>query len=261
MTSVLDIKISPASEAEVRGVIRSRKGSIITLNPEFVFYLRNLGQAEADEVLSGLTQTVDGYGLQCALIASDNSKSERITGLDIIDYIAEEASDAKVLIVGNNAKGALDQSKGRLVAKGIQDIEVYDPGKLNEDSFSNLNTKVVQGKYEVVLLGFPMKWQVRGFTELDFDGLIVGVGGAFDMISGQLKRAPKFMRRLGLEWLWRFAGELFKDARHYKVEPARFKRVPRAVIVFPLAVVFDRLKHGNIFKSTYDVFRFLLRRG
>lgn len=261
MSNVLGININSVTKPEVKEVINRRRGKVITLNPEFVFYLKERGVDDSNQLLSSLIQTVDGYGLQCALIAADNAKSERITGLDIIDYVAEEASDARVLLVGNDVEGALRKSKQELQARGIQNVSIYDPGKLSGNSFSTLNTKVVQGDYEIVLLGLPMKWQVRAFEEFNFDGLLVGVGGAFDMISGKLKRAPDFMRALGLEWLWRLASELFKDARHYKVEPARFKRVPKAVIVFPLAVVFDRLKHGNIFKSTYDVFRFLLRRG
>ena len=33
--------------------------------------------------------------------------------------------------------------------------------------------------------------------------LAIGVGGSFDYLTGKLKRAPKIMRLIGLEWLWR----------------------------------------------------------
>ena len=58
----------------------------------------------------------------------------------------------------------------------------------------------------------------------------MGVGGSFDFATGKIKRAPKMMRSLGLEWLWRFVQEL-----RY-----RFKRIIKAVIVFPLKIIFSR---------------------
>jgi len=44
-------------------------------------------------------------------------------------------------------------------------------------------------------------------------GIFVGVGGSFDVLSGIKKRAPKFFRKLHLEWLYRIVKE-----------PKRFKR-------------------------------------
>ena len=48
--------------------------------------------------------------------------------------------------------------------------------------------------------------------------LAIGVGGAFDFISGQVKRAPKFMQKTGTEWLWRLI-----------IQPKRFKRIFKGV--------------------------------
>ena len=63
--------------------------------------------------------------------------------------------------------------------------------------------------------------------------VFMAVGGAFDMISGFKKRAPKFMQNLGLEWLWRLI-----------IEPSRIKRIYKAVIVFPLMVFREKLRLG-----------------
>jgi N-acetylglucosaminyldiphosphoundecaprenol N-acetyl-beta-D-mannosaminyltransferase len=60
--------------------------------------------------------------------------------------------------------------------------------------------------------------------------VIMGVGGSFDIVSGKLKRAPAFFRRVGLEWFYR----LFQ-------EPSRYKRMlvlPR----FAFKVIKDREK-------------------
>lgn len=60
--------------------------------------------------------------------------------------------------------------------------------------------------------------------------IMVGVGGTFDMISGRLPRAPQWMIRLHLEWLWRLY-----------LEPKRVLRIFKAVFVFPVkALLFSK---------------------
>ena len=53
-------------------------------------------------------------------------------------------------------------------------------------------------------------------------GVAIGVGGSFDVISGQVRRAPAFLRKLRLEWLWRLLSDP-KRWRRYLVIP-RFMR-------------------------------------
>jgi N-acetylglucosaminyldiphosphoundecaprenol N-acetyl-beta-D-mannosaminyltransferase len=64
--------------------------------------------------------------------------------------------------------------------------------------------------------------------------IAIGVGGALDYLSGAIPRAPKWMRRAGLEWLFR----LLRD-------PKRWKRISTAVLVFPLLVVCDRIRNKD----------------
>jgi N-acetylglucosaminyldiphosphoundecaprenol N-acetyl-beta-D-mannosaminyltransferase len=57
-----------------------------------------------------------------------------------------------------------------------------------------------------VALGIPKqeKWIARHRAELDVP-VLIGVGGTFDVHSGRVKRAPRWMQRLNLEWLYRLA--------------------------------------------------------
>jgi N-acetylglucosaminyldiphosphoundecaprenol N-acetyl-beta-D-mannosaminyltransferase len=52
--------------------------------------------------------------------------------------------------------------------------------------------------------------------------LAVGVGGSFDVLAGQVRRAPLWMQRTGLEWFYRFVQEPRKMWRRYLVGNARF---------------------------------------
>ena len=55
--------------------------------------------------------------------------------------------------------------------------------------------------------------------------LAMGVGGAFDFLTGKVPRAPKCLRTIGLEWLWRLL-----------LQPIRWKRIWNVVLIFPLKV-------------------------
>ncbi len=61
----------------------------------------------------------------------------------------------------------------------------------------------------------------------------IGVGGTFDFLTGKIKRAPKIMQIIGLEWLWRL---IQQPKKH------RIKRIFNAVIVFPYEVLKWRIK-------------------
>jgi len=45
----------------------------------------------------------------------------------------------------------------------------------------------------------------------------MGVGGSFDIFAGRNKRAPKFFRKLGLEWLYRFASQPYRIWRFLNI--------------------------------------------
>jgi N-acetylglucosaminyldiphosphoundecaprenol N-acetyl-beta-D-mannosaminyltransferase len=84
----------------------------------------------------------------------------------------------------------------------------------------------------LVALGAPKqeKWIAKNLAKVPSVKVAIGVGSAFNLISGQIKRAPKIFQALGLEWLWRF----FR-------EPRRWRKIWRSVIIFPLLVIKEKL--------------------
>jgi N-acetylglucosaminyldiphosphoundecaprenol N-acetyl-beta-D-mannosaminyltransferase len=57
--------------------------------------------------------------------------------------------------------------------------------------------------------------------ELPSVRIAMGVGGTLDFLSGRIKRAPRVLRQLGLEWLWRLG-----------VQPWRWSRILTATVRF-----------------------------
>lgn len=79
-----------------------------------------------------------------------------------------------------------------------------------------------------VAFGHPKqeKWLWQNRDRLSHVRVGMGVGGTFDFICGKKRRAPVWLRRLGLEGLWRLV-----------IEPSRWRRVLNAYLVFPLSVI------------------------
>ncbi|KKT48516.1 MAG: N-acetylmannosaminyltransferase [Candidatus Collierbacteria bacterium GW2011_GWC2_44_18] len=77
------------------------------------------------------------------------------------------------------------------------------------------------------------KWIASHLSRLKV-GMAMGVGGTFNEFLGEFKKAPVWMEKSGLKWLWRVI-----------VEPQRFGRIFRGVIVFPWMVFQESLKRKN----------------
>ena len=71
---------------------------------------------------------------------------------------------------------------------------------------------------------------------------MIGVGGAFDVLSGVVRRAPMIFQRFGFEWLWRLY-----------VEPWRFRRIFRATILFPIIVAYGTVRSGTFGRALVSV--------
>ena len=227
---------------------------IVTPNPEIIlaahkdeefFYILN----QADLSLA------DGMGLKIAawLMAE---KIYRITGADFtIDLLAlAERKGYKTLI--------LNWSKG---LSNSEDINIS-----LKDKFPNLNFLVISIERNIFLsnevideinayspslvfntLGFPYqeKLMYHNINKLKSVHLMLGIGGSFDFISGKIKRAPKFLRDLGLEWFWRLL-----NASHYKDSLKRVNRIYRATFVFMAKVLKSRYINPFLYRQNVSCF-------
>ena len=72
------------------------------------------------------------------------------------------------------------------------------------------------------------EYLIERFRELGAVGVFVGVGGSFDVISGNIPRAPMWMQRANLEWLFRMIQEPRRLIKRYIVGNARFYAILRA---------------------------------
>ena len=124
-----------------------------------------------------------------------------------------------VKLAGINNNFNLDK---RIVIPMCADNGVVDENDKITNEIINLRPD-----YVFVAKGAPLQdeWINKIIQKTD-KGLFMGVGGSFDVLSGEVKRAPEIWQRLNLEWLYRIAGN-----------PKRWKRsmaLPKFIIEISL---------------------------
>src|SRR5699024_3949817 len=114
--------------------------------------------------------------------------------------------------VAENAKGELEKMFPNLQVAGTLNGYEKDQ-KFVMETITEANPDIL-----FVALGSPNQeyWIVENMENLNVN-IFQGVGGSFDVISGKVKRAPKFFQRIGCEWLYRLLLEPSRIRRQLKL--------------------------------------------
>ncbi len=227
---ILGVRIDNVSMAEAFDKIRDflgdgRQRYVVTPNPEFLVLARKDG--EFRDILNQADLSVaDGFGLILASRFLGKPLKERVAGVDLIQNLRFKIYDLRIFLLGGR-NGAAEK-----IAEDWPQVVGFTE-KINE-AVNSINR--CQPDILLVALGAPKqeKWITQNLSKISSVKIAIGVGGAFDLISGQIKRAPKIFQALGIEWLWR----LFR-------EPRRWKKVWRSVIMFPIMVLRQKLLFSN----------------
>lgn len=210
---------------------------IITLNAEILYKATH--EAELMQIINQAhLVTPDGAGILWAAKQLGQPMAERVTGIDLLQNIAREAPKASWrLYLHGGAPGVAAKAADNLRAKhpGIQIVGISH-GFIPQEKQQALLEDIKKAKPHILLvaLGAPKQeyWIKENLKSLGVP-VAIGVGGSFDVIAGNVKRAPQWMQKIQLEWLYRFIKE-----------PWRFKRM-LALPKFMVAVKKSK-KHENI---------------
>lgn len=236
-----------------------RPHQICTVNPEYI-----MNAQEDDELLDILNKsdlnTPDGGGILFAANYLGTKLDQQVTGIDLIDKICilSQKKGYKLFLLGgfdNVAKKSSEILRKRY--PGINIVGTYEgkpyikpiSKKLYKNNYAgkksiDLSTKnpifnktnfdiikkITKTKPDILLVAYGCpkqdKFIARHKKYLNVP-VMIGIGGSLDFIAGKAKRAPKWMRTLRLEWLYR----LIKQPK------VRLNRIITAVIKFPWTVI------------------------
>lgn len=198
---------------------------IVSLNPEnLVIAQENLEFKKALD--SAQIKLIDGVGIVLAGRLLGIEVGERVTGVELMAELVKLASKMRLRVLLIGARGNLAEELANcyqrkysqakfLGMEGIKDIK--NPLKNEEERIFSI---VADFKPHLVLVAFGSPDQELWIErhKKNFNGCIVmGVGGAFDFLSGKVKRAPVFIRKIGLEWLFRLLYQPWRWRRQLRL--------------------------------------------
>ncbi|PPA70278.1 WecB/TagA/CpsF family glycosyltransferase [Jeotgalibacillus proteolyticus] len=201
---------------------KEEKTFVVTANPEIVMH------AKKDDTYKKYLDkahyiTADGIGIVKAASIVGDPLPERVSGYDVMMRLLKEANEKgqRVFFLG-----ASEHVLKETVAKTEKDYPgIVIAGSQNgffDWKDPSLANRIKEAKPDLVFvaLGFPRQetWIGQNLDQFE-KGVFIGIGGSFDVFSGNVKRAPEFWQKLNLEWFYR----LIK-------QPSRWKRM----LVLPL---------------------------
>jgi N-acetylglucosaminyldiphosphoundecaprenol N-acetyl-beta-D-mannosaminyltransferase len=261
---LLGVRIDDISAVELDGKLESwlweeGKHVIVTPNAEFLLLARKNPEF-ADLLNRSDLAVADSVSLQYAAAAlSDQRLEHRVPGVDLLEKLCELSARraARVLFLGGSPSAAESSAQKMRQKFETLDVVALDPGRItwNEGRLEvtdELVTRINETLPSIVAVALGQHKQEQCIAQMKprctSVKIWIGVGGAFEMISGQKRRAPHVLSRLGFEWLWRLW-----------IEPRRWRRISNAVIVFPLIVTRETLRRGTLLRSTKNVFSEIYR--
>jgi len=185
---------------------------IITANAEILY--RAHKEPESAKLLKEADLiTPDGIGTVKASQWLGGPVPERVTGIDLLWRLTEIAADKGWSIY---MLGAAEETV-RAAAKVLQgkwpklNLAGWHNGYYKQEERPAIIRGVLEAKPDILFVAMGFPGQDRFIREMiqtadpGMPAVSIGVGGAFDAVSGNVKRAPEWVRKLGIEWAYRFA--------------------------------------------------------
>jgi N-acetylglucosaminyldiphosphoundecaprenol N-acetyl-beta-D-mannosaminyltransferase len=191
---------------------------VATVNPEFVMRART-DQRFREVLESAALCLADGIGVVWAMRRQGCPQYERVPGSDLVPLLAAACARRgwRPFLLGARP-GVAEEAARRLETDnpGLVVAGTYAGSPWPDDDEEALR-RVAAVRPDVLLVayGAPHQelWFARNRGRLDVP-VAMGVGGTFDFLAGRVRRAPLWMQRTHLEWLWRLL-----------LQPARARRM------------------------------------
>jgi len=172
----------------------------------------------------------DGRPLSWAQKLLGHKNAEQVRGQDIMNAICEQSGTKKLNIglYGGSSDELLKQVITELKTS-YPDINItfsYSPPfrPLTDEEDSDIVKQINDADVNVLFVGIGCPKQERWMAEHkeQLNCVMLGVGAAYDFIAGSKKHAPRWMQRVGLEWLFRLLSEPKRLWKRYLQQNPRF---------------------------------------
>ncbi len=215
--------------------MKNDKGmQIVTVNPEMI-EIADRNPEFAKIIKNAELVVPDGSGIKLALKLK-GIVQERVPGIDLAKELISSCNMLNYPIALIGAKEEVIQTTVRKLKSEFESLDIcyfrngYFTAEKGEEIIYNLAK--TEPKLVLVALGAPkQELFINQCREKLPDCVFIGVGGSFDVWSGEVERAPGFFRIMGCEWLY----------RTYK-QPQRLKRIYKTLPMFLFKAIMEAIR-------------------
>ncbi len=162
---------------------------------------------------------------------------ERVTGSDMMAKICKDSVKLGIKLFFLGAREGIAEKVKKILEEKYEKIKIvgtYAGTPLFQDE-KGIIDRINKSGADILFVayGAPAQemWIARNLKKMRTVKVAIGVGGSFDFLAGTRKRAPKWMQKIGIEWLYRLIQQ-----------PKRIKRIYNATIKFPVVVLKESLR-------------------
>ncbi|MDO8658833.1 MAG: WecB/TagA/CpsF family glycosyltransferase [Candidatus Levybacteria bacterium] len=223
---VLEIGITDATENEILKYIitslekKEEKYYIVTPNPEILVYSNS--HSSFKTILNNARIALcDGIGIIWAGKILGQGVKHRVGGTDFIEKVCSEVCKKPITVGFLGGRGSVAEKTAECLQKkypGLKVVFAASEWPENSSKFIRSTSSGQSSKLSIDILfvafGFPKQeeWIAQNLDKIPVK-MAMGVGGAFDYISGNVRRAPVWIRNIGLEWLYRLIRQPWRIKR------------------------------------------------
>lgn len=211
-----------------RSLLQNIKKFYVTANPET--YMYSTKDKEYKHILEDKETILipESTGSVYAIKKILGKVIKKTPGIELFVSILEECNKQSKSLFLYGAKEEVSIKMEEYIKENYKNIKLLgrENGYIKDSKL--LEKKIISLKPDVlaVALGIPKQEEfIYRVYSKSRKGIMIGVGGSFDVLSGSVKRAPSIFRKLNIEWLYRIAKE-----------PKRIKRFYNNNIKFVLAL-------------------------
>lgn len=188
---------------------QNKKLFIVNINPEIA--VNNYQNEELKKIFNNQKyQIPDGTGIVWASKKNNGNIKQRIAGIDLMLKICEKSQNYKAKIFLYGSKPGIAKAAKENLEKNFQQINIVGEcdGYCDE---KKVVSKIIESNADIVFVGTGSpkqeKFIIDNIEKIQKVKIFMPVGGSFDVISNTKKRAPNWIIKCNLEWLYRLFQE------------------------------------------------------
>lgn len=227
---VAAVTLEEAAQWCLQAIHDPRPKLLVTTNPELIVQAE--ANSELKEALLQADLTVaDGVGVVWAARRLGYPLPERVPGVEVVTRVLELGGGALSVYFLGAKPGVADKAAAVTRERFGTRVAGIQHGYFGPDEVPAVLRRIADSGAQLLLAGLGAGQELflhRHRRALDVP-LMIGVGGTLDVLSGTVKRTPRWTRRLGLEWAWRVG-----------LDPKRWRRFPRLLAFVRLVMAQGR---------------------